>query len=98
MNPFGNMDFEEIAEVKADSKHRISLGKKIKHLARHYRVYEDRMTGKILLEPLATLPLSDHWLDHYPEAKASVERGLADAKAGRLTDAPEDFSKYIDKE
>lgn len=36
-----------------------------------------------------------HWLENNPKAKASVKRGLADAKAGRLIDTQEDFSKYI---
>src|ERR1022692_2591340 len=87
-------DLEEVAEVKADSKNRISLGRKIKLTARHYRVLQDRGSGRIVLEPMAMIPLSESWLERSPKAKASVERGLADAKAGRLVDAPEDFSKY----
>ncbi|MBI3292939.1 MAG: hypothetical protein HYZ73_09075 [Elusimicrobia bacterium] len=91
-------DPEEVAEVKADSKNRISLGRKVKLVARHYRVLQERSSGRIILEPLAVIPISEHWLAHSPKAKASVERGLADAKAGRLVDAPEDFSKYVDPE
>lgn len=87
-------DFEEVTEVKADSKNRISLGRKVKLAARHYRVLQDRGSGRIILEPLAMIPLAEPWLDRSPKAKASLERGLADAKAGRLADAPEDFSKY----
>jgi hypothetical protein len=87
-------DLEEVAEVKADSKNRISLGRKIKLTARHYRVLQDRGSGRIVLEPMAMIPLSESWLERSPKAKASVERGLADAKAGRLVDAPEDFSRY----
>ena len=77
---------EVVAEVKADSKNRISLGRKVKLSARHYRVLQDRASGRIVLEPLAMIPLSEPWLDRTPKAKASVERGLADAKAGRLVD------------
>lgn len=87
-------DLEEVAEVKADSKNRISLGRKVRLAARHYRVLQDRASGRIILEPLAVIPLSEPWLDRSPKAKASVERGLADAKAGRLVHAPEDFSRY----
>jgi predicted transcriptional regulator len=96
MNALKKANFEEVADVRTDSKNRISLGRKLRHLARHYRVYQDRTTGKILLEPLAVIPVSDPWLERSPEAKASLERGLADAKAGRLVDASEDFSKYVD--
>ena len=88
---------EEVAEVKADSKNRISLGRKVRLAARHYRVLQDRTSGRIVLEPLAVIPISEPWLDRAPAAKASVERGLADAKAGRLAVAPEDFSKYTRK-
>ena len=92
MQPLRIQDLEEVAEVKADSKNRISLGRKVKLAARHYRVLQDRASGRIVLEPLAVIPLSEPWLERAPKAKASVERGLADAKAGRLVDAPEDFA------
>ena|ERR1035437_8718016 len=91
-------DLEEVAEVRADSKNRISLGRKVRLAARHYRVFQDRASGRIILEPLAVIPISEPWLGRSPKSKSSVERGLADAKAGRLVDAPEDFSKYIDRE
>jgi len=87
-------DLEEVAEVKADSKNRISLGRKVRLAARHYRVLQGRASGRIILEPLAVIPLSEPWLNRSPKARASVERGLADAKARRLVDAPEDFSRY----
>lgn len=96
MNLSTQMDFKEVAEVKSDSKNRISLGRKIKQMAKHYRVFQEPLTGKILLEPLVVLPISEPWLDKNPKAKASLERGIAQAKAGKLIKAKEDFSKYID--
>lgn len=89
-------DFQEVAEIKADSKNRISLGRKIQFSAKHYRVYQDPSTGRILLEPLLIVPISEPWLDKNPEAKKSVERGLAQLKSGKLIKASEDFSKYVD--
>ena len=97
MNLMPNFHFEKVAEIKADSKNRISLGRKIRRKAQHYRVYQDPASGRILLEPMAVVPISEPWLDYAPEAKASVERGLADAKKGRLVKAPEDFTKYVRK-
>jgi hypothetical protein len=91
-------NLEQIADVKADSKNRISLGRKVKLSARHYRVFHDASSGRIILEPLAVVPLSEPWLDSSPKAKSSVERGQADAKAGRLVNASEDYSKYVEKE
>lgn len=93
MNSLAHMDFKEIAEVKADSKNRVSLGRKIRNAAKHYRVYQEPLTGRILLEPLAVIPVSEPWLDTNPKAKKSVDRGLAQAKAGRLIKVKEDFSK-----
>ena len=94
MNSVQFQNMEEIAEVKADAKNRISLGSRVKLSADRYRVWHDRQSGRIVLEPLAVLPISERWLERAPEAKASVERGLAQARAGRLAKAPEDFSRY----
>ena len=91
-------DLEQIADVKADSKNRISLGRKVKLSARHYRVFHEPSSGRIILEPLAVVPLSEPWLDSSPKAKSSVERGLADAKARRLVNPTEDYSKYVENE
>jgi predicted transcriptional regulator len=89
-------DWREVAKVRADSKNRISLGRKVKLAARRFRLYQHRVSGRILLEPMAIIPLSEPWLDRSPEGRASLERGLADAKAGRLVNVPEYLSKYTD--
>lgn len=39
---------------------------------------------------------SEPWLDKSPKARKSVERGIAQAKAGQLIKTDEDFSKYMD--
>lgn len=88
--------FKEVAEVKADSKNRISLGRKLQATAKHYRLYQDSSTGKILLEPLLVIPVSEPWLNKNLKAKKSVERGIAQAKAGKLVKTNEDFTKYIE--
>jgi hypothetical protein len=84
MQPFKLKDLKEVAEVRADSKNRISLGRKVRLAAKHFRVLQDKSSGLIILEPLVVIPLSEPWLEHAPEAKASVERGLAQAKARKL--------------
>ncbi|MBF0491701.1 MAG: hypothetical protein HQM15_02865 [Deltaproteobacteria bacterium] len=89
-------NFKEVAEVKADSKNRISLGRKIQSIAKHYRLYQESSTGKILLEPLHVIPVSEPWLKKNLKAKKSVERGITQAKAGRLIKITEDFTKYIE--
>jgi hypothetical protein len=86
-----NSHFEQVDDVQTDSRNRISLTRKIGAIARHYRIYRDSMTGRILLEPMKLMPVSDNWLDFAPEAKAAVEKGLADLKAGRTHKAPRDI-------
>jgi len=76
--------FEEITSVHFDQKNRVSLGRNLKHRSKDYRVYQDRKTGVIVMEPVAIIPLSEPWLEKNPKAKAAVERGLGDAKAGRF--------------
>lgn len=86
--------FEEAAEVRADSKNRITLGKKgWKVRANIYKVYINAL-GQIILDPQATIPAYEQWLFKNQEAKQMVMRGLEDARKGRLVDQPEDFSKY----
>jgi hypothetical protein len=85
--------FEEIAEVKADSKNRVTIGQK----GAYYKVYRNAI-GQIVLDPQVTIPAHEQWLFKNKKASAMVRRGLEDARCGRLTKAPEDFSKYIDED
>ena len=88
--------FEEVAEVKADSKNRITLSKsKNIRNAGIYKVYRNRM-GQIILDPQVTIPAHEQWLFKNKTAAQLVKAGLEDAKKGRLVKAREDFSKYTD--
>ncbi len=55
----GWINFEEIAEVKVDSKNRISLGRKVRYPAKHYRVHQESSTGKILKD-IAIIAITPH--------------------------------------
>ena len=89
-----DMNFKEIAETKPDSKHRVTLGS-IPLKAHHFKIYVNEV-GQIILDPQMSIPASEIWLFKNKKALASVVRGLADAKAGRLKKAPEDYSHYIE--
>ena len=89
-----DLNFKEIAEAKADSKHRVALGN-IPMKAHHFKIYVNE-AGQIVLDPQMSIAASELWLFKNKKALASVVHGLADAKAGRLVKAPEDYSKYID--
>ena len=89
--------FEEMTEVRTDSKNRITLGKKgwsVK--ASIYRVYCNSL-GQIILDPQVTIPAYEQWLFKNKEAAKLVRTGLEDAKKGRLVKAREDFSKHVEK-
>lgn len=90
--------FEEVAEVKADSKNRVTLGKKgWSAKVSIYKVYCNSI-GQIILDPQVTIPAHEQWLFKNEEAAKLVKAGLEDAKRGRFVKAREDFSKHVGKD
>jgi len=88
--------FEEVAEVKLDSKSRITLGKsQDSNKTKIYKVYRNAI-GQIILDPQVTIAAHEQWLFKNKEAAKQVKTGLEDARKGRLVKSPEDFSKYTD--
>jgi len=89
-------NFEEVDEVKVDSKSRITLGKKrIGQKAVIYKVYSNSI-GQIILDPQVTIPAYEEWLFKNKKAAKMVKAGLEDARKGHLVKSREDYSKYID--
>ena len=87
-------NFEEFGEIKADSKNRITLGKKGWRVSTNiFKVYINSL-GQIILDPQATIPAYEQWLFKNKEAAKLVQDGLEDMKQGRVKKANEDFSKY----
>jgi hypothetical protein len=89
--------FKEVAEVKLDSKNRVTLGKQSSTKATIYKVYRNTI-GQIVLDPQVTIPAYEQWLFRNPEASKLVQAGLEDARKGRLVKAREDYSKYTEKD
>ena len=87
-------DFEEVAEVKLDSKHRISLGRGVSRQASGYKVYCNA-AGQIILDPLATVPAYELWLFQNKEAAQMVRQGLEDARKRRVVKAKEDYTRFL---
>ena len=89
-------DFEPYGEARVDSKNRITLassGVKISS----YKIYRNSK-GQYILDPQVTIPAHEAWLFQNEEARTAVQKGLKAARAGKLTKAREDFSKYLDRE
>jgi len=89
-----DVHFREVAEVRADSKNRITLGKtpKLGKIS-SYKVYSNAI-GQIILDPQVSIPAHEQWLFKNTKAMNMVKAGLKDAAKGKLVDAPEDYSKY----
>ena len=69
--------------LRPDAKGRITLGK----LAEGVSSYRARRQedGTIVLEPFVEIPADERWLYQDKKALETIRKGLADAKAGRLT-------------
>lgn len=81
--------------VHMDAKQRICLTKMLTKEEREefssFRMY--REGAKIVLEPVAEVPLKDHWIYKDPKALASLMKGIKDAEEGRVHDLGS-FGKY----
>ncbi|MEO8191248.1 MAG: hypothetical protein ABI682_12980 [Acidobacteriota bacterium] len=76
----------DYGRLRPDSKGRITLGKLAEGVS-SYRARRER-DGKIILEPFVEIPADEQWLQKNQEAMASVRRGIADARAGRVSKMP----------
>ena len=86
--------FEEVAEARVDSKHRITLKRVTGTSITSYRVYRNSV-GQIVLDPMVTIPAHEAWLFRNKKAAHMVREGLEDARHKRLVKAKEDYTKYL---
>ena len=87
-------EFEQLTETRVDAKHRVSLGKILGGQVTSFRVYRNAH-GQIVLDPMVSIPAHEAWLFKNKRASALVQRGLEDAKRGRLVKAKEDYAKHV---
>jgi hypothetical protein len=87
-------EFEELTETRVDAKHRVSLGKMLGGQVTSFRVYRNAH-GQIVLDPMVSVPAHEAWLFKNKRAASLVQRGLEDAKRGRLVNAKEDYAKHV---
>ncbi len=83
--------FIPVTQVRPDSKGRVTLSKLADGIS-SFNVSKDS-EGRLLLEPMVEIPAREKWLFENQEALASLRRGLADAKVGRVTSLGS-FAKY----
>jgi hypothetical protein len=89
-------EFKDVAEVEVDNRRRISLGRVGRPEHRRYLIQE-AADGEIRLIPVVSIPAREMILLQRPDLVASLERGIADAEAGRLVDRGS-FEKYLDED
>jgi len=89
-------EFRPVTETVVDSRRRISLGKAgvIEDTRYAVSVSDD---GDILLTPLATIPAREMIIWERPDVMEALDRGIADALAGR-THYLGSFAKYASEE
>ena len=86
--------FQEVTEARVDAKRRVTLGRVVDSHVSGFRIYRNAH-GQIILDPLVAIPAHEAWLFQDKRAAGLVQRGLDDARHGRLSKAKEDFSKYV---
>ena len=87
-------EFEALAETRLDAKHRVTLGKILSGQVTSFRVYRNAH-GQIVLDPMVSIPAHEAWLFKDKRASRLVQRGLEDAKRGRLVKAREDYARHV---
>ncbi|MBS0656512.1 MAG: hypothetical protein JSR46_12105 [Verrucomicrobia bacterium] len=69
--------------LNLDARKRVTLAKLLPNIDVHtVRAYTQG--NKIILEPLAEIPAHELWLHQNPEALASLQRGIQQAKEGKI--------------
>lgn len=74
--------FEPVAEVTADERARVAVGRAGAHKDDRYAVSVNA-DGSILLTPLASIPKRELLVRENDELRASLFRGLAEVAEGR---------------
>ena len=76
-------DFSEIGTRTIDERKRLCVGDFLKDF-RRVRMYQNAQ-GEILISPLLEIPASEAWLFRNKKALESVQKGLEDTAAGRIS-------------
>jgi len=82
--------------ARPDAKGRVALGDLTKGVS-SYKVFVDKTSQRIVLEPFVEIPAREAWLFENKEALASVKRGLKQSAAGE-TRSLGSFSKFLTDE
>jgi hypothetical protein len=84
-------------KLKIDSRGRINIKQLAQKEVTSFRAFKQE-DGSIVLKPVVEIEihLEEAWIFKNPEAKAMIEEGLEDFKAGRVSELDESFWDEID--
>jgi hypothetical protein len=74
--------FERVAEVEADERARIALGRAGVRRKDRYLVFKNKATGEIRMIPMASIPAREMIIWENDALRESLLRGLAEHSAG----------------
>jgi len=81
------MTAEDLAQPKrVDSKGRVTLGK---HFANRTVLVLRTSENEVVVKLARVIPEDEAWLHENQEARTAVRRGIAEASAGNLAEAPD---------
>ena len=78
--------------VRPDAKGRVTLGSFAKGVS-SFRIHQEK-DGRLILEPFKEIPAREAWLYENKVALDKVRKGLAQAKAGKVSKRG-DFNKFV---
>lgn len=82
--------------LNLDARKRVTLAKLLPDIEVHaVRAYTEG--NKIILEPLAEIPANELWLHQNPKAIESLQKGIEQAKVGKVRSRGS-FAKHVKDE
>lgn len=79
-----------------DTRKRVNLSKFLPKGNIH-AVSATRKGNKIILELMAEIPASESWIYENPKVLKSIQKGIKEAKEGKIKDRPS-YAKFADDE
>jgi hypothetical protein len=86
-----------MTRLPIDTRRRVSLSKFLPKKGNIHAVNAHKEGNKIILELLAEIPARESWLYENPKALKLIQKGIKEAKEGKLVDRPS-YAEFADDE
>jgi len=86
-----------MTRLPLDTRRRISLSKFLPKKSNVHSVNARMEGNKIILELMAEIPAYESWIYENPKALKSLQKGIKEAKEGKLVDRPSN-AEFADDE